>query len=247
MMMCSSLEIDKLTTTNFDNFYFYSGELGEEILNPTNFTPEINAFLKAEQQILLHQLNLDRSKYDALLEVGCANARNIHLSLPTKLHYFGIDFMDSAIKIGRQEINRNNWAGTLKCLSLLDLNAQTTPVPDKMRTICLLPFNLFGNVLAPDVVINNLSLLNYNLLLSTYSPKRKHSIAQYYHSCGLKEIKMIDRAHGVLFKGSHGFKSMLYNPSYIKELAGQAGFYIDTYEFSTLGILYYFKKIKDSL
>jgi hypothetical protein len=238
----NNIKSDQLAGLAKDNFHFYSGSLGKEILNIQNFTPKIIAHLQAEQEILLTCLNLDKHKYQAMLEIGCGDARNIHLSFMLKLHYFGIDFSPFAIQNGWLKINKNNLAGQLKCLSLLDLNLGTTPVPHAMSTIAIFPFNVFGNIFQPHVIFKSMSLLNYNMLISTYRNEMSQHIAAYYHACGLSEIEVLDVENGTLFLSSQGFKATIYHENYIHQLAEQSGYFIQSHEFSELGKLYYLEK-----
>jgi hypothetical protein len=223
-----------------DNYEFYSCSKGREILNHKNFPPDIIDFLKAERQIIHHILIENKNTYDALLEIGCGEARNITLSSMLKLKYFGIDFIKKEILLAKKKIERNNFNGKVKCLSVLDLNHASTPIPKSMRTIALFPFNVFGNIFEPIQTLQTVQKLNYDMMISTYrNDVQISAIFQYYTACGLNDVEIINLDHGTMFLSKKGFKSIIYSGEYMTHIAQQIGLTMDCYEFSKLGKLYY--------
>lgn len=221
-----------------DNYEFYSCSDGHEILNSKNFPPDIIDFLQVERE-MIHNI-LAESNYHALLEIGCGDARNINLASMLKLKYFGIDFIEKEIHLAKQKIEKNNFIGEVKCLSVLDLNHATTPVPKTMRTIALFPFNVFGNIFEPIQTLKVMKKLNYDIILSTYrNDVSTNAILQYYAACGLSDIETINLAHGIMFFSKKGFKSIIYSSEYIIHISQEIGLTTDCFEFSKLGKLYY--------
>lgn len=226
-----------------DNFVFYASQKGKEILNENNFPPTIQHFLASERTAIQKILTKMQLSYDALLELGCGNARNIDLALAAKLMYYGIDFIESEITLASIKIKEKNAQGKAKCLSIMDLNHQTTPIPPDTRTICLYPFNLFGNIFDPLKVIQISHELKYDLLVSTYREDTSITpIIDYYQACGLSNIKTNLVNNGVLFSSDQGFNSIIYKKNYLEQIAKKLHFDMKTFDFGTLGRLYYIHK-----
>jgi hypothetical protein len=226
-----------------DNKKFYTSAIGSEILNRQNFTVDIHQFLKSEKRSIQSILENNLLRYDALIEIGCANARNIDLAINYNLIYFGIDYVEREIEHAASNIKMRNISGTVSCLSVMDLNCQTTPIPCELRTICLLPFNIFGNLPDPLNAIKNLNELNYDILLSSYRDDAPNTlIANYYRACGLNDIKVIVMQNGIIFTSTHGFKSIVYSRNFIRRIANKYGYKINVFETCKIGILYYLHK-----
>lgn len=223
-----------------DNFEFYSSPQGNEILNNKNFTPKIMNYLDEEHQAIQRILGTRTEKYDALLEIGCGHASNIKLSALLRLKYFGIDFIENVIKVARYQISKNKLSGQVDCLSVLNLDHTTTPVPQDMRTVCLFPFNVFGNIFEPIRILKIMKMLNYAMLISTYRNDMKLTpILNYYESCGLSHIKSIKSEKGTTLISNNKFKSIVYNSDYIHTLADQLSMTVESCEFGKIGKLYY--------
>jgi hypothetical protein len=225
-----------------DNYAYYSCSTGHEILNSENFPPAIMDFLAGEKDAIRTILLGNKNQYDALLEIGCGNARNIELSLDLNLQYYGIDFIEKEITAARHRLKQDNIIGHLKCISVLDLNHATTPIAPSMRTVCLFPFNVFGNIFEPTRILQIMHTLNYGMLISTYrNDVEKDAIIHYYEACGLNVTRMIKLDNGTMFISKEGFKSIIYNSEYIQHIATQLGLMIDIFEFGLLGKLYYIR------
>lgn len=223
-----------------DNFAFYSSKKGKEILNNNNFPSDIKLFLENEYITIQNILVQKKRSYDALLEVGCGNARNIDLALTSNLRYFGIDFIEQEVELATKKIKEKNVDGKAKCVSIMHLNYLTTPVPSSMRTICLFPFNLFGNIFDAKKAIQIMHDLNYDFLVSTYRDDiLTSSITDYYRACGLNDIKKTSVKNGVLYSSVEGFNSIIYKSDYLQNIAIKFDFSITTMEFCKIGKLYY--------
>lgn len=225
-----------------DNYNFYACPKGHEILNSKNYSRDIISYLDGEQTAIRDTLHHHKNEYDALLEIGCGPARNIHLSKQLGLKYFGIDFIEKEVTDAKNKIKDENSIGVIKCLSVLDINHDTTPVPSNMRTLCLFPFNVFGNLFDPIRVMQTINKLNYSMIISTYSKNLdKNSILEYYTACGLNNIRAVEIECGTMFISREGFKSIIYNSEYIYQITHQLGMSIESREFSKLGKLYYIR------
>jgi hypothetical protein len=225
-----------------DNFEFYSSLSGNEILNNENFPPDIVDYLEGEYAAF-HQLLTHRHlEFDALLEIGCGNARNIELARSFALQYFGIDFIEQVVKTASRKLKNNKWMGKIECLSVLDLHQSTTPISNNLRTLCLFPFNVFGNILDPLRVLKIMRDLKYAMLISTYRHvANQDAIMQYYTACGLTHIEVKAQKYGTLISSREGFHSTIYQTEYIQHLSNQCGFKIEITNFNKLGTLYYIR------
>lgn len=231
-----------IITNKADNFEFYSCPQGREILNSRNFTPDINNFLCDEHAIVQRILINHKNDYDALLEVGCGYTRNAELATFLGLIYFGIDFIENVVNVARSQLKEKNVKAQVDCLSVLDLTPITTPIPKAMRTVCLFPFNVFGNIFEPTRILQIMHTLNYAMLISTYrNDVNMSAILKYYQACGLNHIKTIKLDIGTIFISKEGFKSVIYNSEYIYHIAHELGLTIESFEFSKLGKLYYIR------
>lgn len=229
-----------------DNYTFYASHLGKEILNHHNYPPDIREYLKCEHQTIHKLLSQNNGEqYDALLEIGCANARNLELASTLNLNYFGIDFIEKEIRLAEQKIKEQNITAVVKCMSFMHLTQKNTPVPLHARTICLLPFNLLGNIFDPVKAFKIMRNLGYDMLVSTYRDDvLTDSITQYYHTCGLLNIQRTELRNGILFTSLNGFHSIIYKSHYLKRIATILNFNLSITDFSNIGKLYYFTKLQ---
>ncbi len=225
-----------------DNFEFYSCSHGREILNSENFSPDIMNYLEGESKTIQEVIINYLEDYHAMLEVGCGHARNVGVSLRLGLKYYGIDFIENEIVTARRKLKEKKLSGHVKCLSVLDLNKATTPVPASLKTVCIFPFNVFGNIFEPVRILKIMHDLNYTMLISTYRQDAdKDAVLSYYKACGLNHVKAMTVENGTMFVTKEGFRSIVYHSDYLYDIASQLGLVVDSFEFSKIGKLYYIR------
>lgn len=239
---------------NFNIEKFYDVDGGEKLINPNNYPDEITLFLKNERKIILDTIQSSHC-YDTLFEIGCMQARNIEISVLANVNYVGIDIVpryieEANIVISKSLINTTKSMtkkAIVKLLSVYELTKETTPISINSIPLTIFPFNSFGNMSNPHIIINNLVNLEYDFIIFTYKTDAisTHIRNNYYKNCNYTDLKQITEPIGIRFTAVEGLNTIAYYPDFIEKCLFEVTNYkLIIKNFGTIGILFYGSKIR---
>src|SRR5579859_5775125 len=148
---------------------FYDNGHGDRFTDSSLVNDEIAWFLQEEQEIL----DSIAEDIDALIEVGCMHGRYLDWAVQHRKLYFGLDQVHRYITAGKDEIRRKKLdgknfnfilSGAEQLAGLVERRIINTR-PE--RTLALFPFNSFGNMVDPLVILRNLQQSKLLYLISS--------------------------------------------------------------------------------
>lgn len=206
-------------------FYMSSCD-AERIMNENFFSPEVSQFIK-DEQLFVRKLFL-QEQYDCIIEVGCHSGQNSSWLSSLCSRYIGVDINAAAIEVAKitKEIPGKAeffCAPVEKLISLL--------VPEEKyprRKVVLFPFNLFGNFIKIERLLETLDMVGLDVAMSNFNTKSATTIGRYnyYVNCfGEQTIRVYDAEQGVLFKAGQCFQSIAFNPLYLSKVVHEISGY----------------------
>ena len=219
---------------------FYESGKGDRLIDPLLFPEEIKQFLVGEKRIL----EALRGLFDLLVEVGSMYGRYLKWAVENSKCYLGIDIVQRYIKDGKRIVAKLQldpdkyrfMLGGAEKITDLVKPSEWNIAPDK----CLLffPFNSFGNMENPVVVIKSIKKSGLPFLISTYGTSQEINAyrEQYYRNCGYAEILCVQDEKGVRFTSPDGLSSIAYHPNYLRGLFVSNGLRATVISFSKIGI-----------
>lgn len=236
-LILASMEIEHIDK---EQQRFYSS-YGSPILEEENYPSDIKEYLDSERSHVLKLLR--KGHYEAILEVGCGQARNLDLAKEANVDYYGIDFVESNIIAAKRKINHyiSSKSAVVECMSINDLNYNKLSIPKNSKVMCFFPFNAFGNVADIFITLNNLIGLNYDIYISTYKTENFATKVRerYFLNCGYKNITVVEDSRGVTFTSTEGLQYTAYSKDFILNLLKGSGCFMEAYDFCGIGSSFY--------
>ncbi|MDF3054353.1 MAG: hypothetical protein K0Q74_260 [Gammaproteobacteria bacterium] len=227
--------------TNKTSYEFYKSQ-GKEILVQENYPLLIKEYLQYESQQVSKIITAHQS-YTALLEVACADARNMDIALKNNLKYYGIDFIRENIDKAEKRIKALNQISTafVECASIFDLSEKKDFIPETEKVLTFFPFNALGNMGSIISVLKIVLNLNYDIVFSIFktTDEANRTRFEYYQNCGYSNLKCYDDGNGIIFTSSEGLKSIAYFEHYLKTLFETLNCRVTLISDSGVGALYY--------
>ena len=221
---------------------FYKNGLGDRLIDPSFYPPEIKQFLIDERKIL----DSLSSKIDLLIEVGCMQGRYLEWAILQNKYYLGIDIVLRYIKAGQKIVKTLELPVEqyqFKCGSAENIaelvKSKKSSIPPE-RCLIFFPFNSFGNMENPIPIIKSLKKSNLPFIISTYPiTKEVTSIRErYYKNCKYSQLRQLKSKQGITFVSSDGLNSISYDPIYLKNIFSLNNITIKSISFSKVGIIY---------
>lgn len=222
-----------------NDFYMSFGD-SDRIMDPSCFSPEIAQFLQDEKNHLSKVFL--QEQYECIIEVGCHAGHNADWLSALCTQYIGVDINKDAIELAQQT---KHLPGKIDFFCTSVENLKPLMLPDgkyPQRKIVLFPFNLFGNFINVEELIEMLDMTGVDLAMSNFNTRSATTIGRYnyYINCfGKASIRVYDAEQGVLFKAGQKFRSIAYNPEYLTKLVHDISRYHGIITpFSTFGDLF---------
>lgn len=221
---------------------FYSSGNGDRLVDPSRYPHEITDYLTAEEDLLTSLA----SQFETLVEVGCMDGRYLDWAARQQKSYLGIDIVERYVKKGQDRILSCGLSSDQYQIKIGDaatihkLSCRKGLLQDSAKVLAVFPFNSFGNMSEPTVVLSSLAKAHYPFLICSYltSDVANHARSRYYRNCGYKQIECFSDTTGVRFVSSDGLDTIAYNPSYLERLLEDHNIAFRTIEFSSIGIAY---------
>ena len=207
------------------NHKYYQGPTGHHVMNGANYCHDIVGYLDQESTVvgdcLVH------NGYRALIELGCDHLRLMPIAVEAGADYLRVDSrrelrqknlsecrMVKSIKARYFCANIENFAGRIK--------ANKKSGPGHMENaLCVLPFNLFGNLGSPVDTCMAFMDSGADILLSSFNPTStsRRIRSSYYKKCMIEPefISLPEYGH-VFFDSKHPFMSVSMTPELINKL-----------------------------
>ncbi len=221
---------------------FYESGRGDRLIDPRFFPKSIKRFLQGENKLLERKA----PSVDLLVEIGCMHGRYLEWTIRHQKRYLGIDIVQRYLEIGRNtvaqlalpgEIYQFILGGAEAVSKLVHPNEYGVPA---QRCLLWFPFNSFGNIENPLLVLQELKRAGLPFLISSYQTTAKATASRerYYRACGYRTIRVVKDNRGVCFLSSDGLRSMAYDPRYIQRLGTACGLQITGKPFAQIGMVY---------
>jgi hypothetical protein len=197
--------------------FYISFSDSERIMNPACFSPEIVQFLH-DEKIFLRKVFL-QEKYECIIEVGCHAGHNASWLSELCEHYVGVDINAEAIDHANKQASGKIEFFCTPVEKIIPLLEPDGRYP--RRKVVLFPFNLFGNFINIEELIEMLDIAGVDLAMSNFNVKSATTIGRYnyYGNCfGESAIRVYDAEQGVLFKAGQCFQSIAYNQDYLTKI-----------------------------
>jgi hypothetical protein len=201
-----------------DEFYMSVGD-SERIMNPAYFSKEVAQFIE-DERVFLQQF-FARENYECIIEVGCHTGGNSAWLSELCRHYIGVDINAPAIERAKAasagKPNIEFVCTPAENLGALLLSKYERP----QRQVVLFPFNLFGNFLRIERLLQTLDVTGLDVAVSNFNTKSATTIGRYiyYANCfSQASVRVYDAERGVLFKAGQRFQSIAFNRSYLSEV-----------------------------
>ncbi|MBU1151426.1 hypothetical protein KJ632_01195 [Patescibacteria group bacterium] len=221
---------------------FYESGKGDRLIDPLLFPEEIKQFLTCEKRIL----ETLADSFDLLVEVGSMYGRYPKWAVENGKYYLGIDIVQRYIETGRKII-LDLQLNPDKCRFVLGGAENITDLVKprewnvKLRK-CLLffPFNSFGNMEDPLVIVKGIKKSGLPFLISTYGTSQETNVCreQYYRDCGYSEIVSLQDEKGVRFVSPDGLSTIAYHPDYLQEIFTIASLKVAIVHFSQIAVAF---------
>lgn len=226
---------------------FYESGKGDRLIDPLLFPEEIKQFLICERRIL----ETLADSFDLLIEVGSMYGRYLKWAVENEKCYLGIDIVRRYIETGRKVISDSQLDPNKYRFVLGEAENITELVkPDEWnieqdKCFLFFPFNSFGNMENPLVIIRNIKKSSLPFLISTYGTSQEINVCreQYYRNCGYSEIVSLQDEKGVRFISPEGLSTIAYHPDYLQEIFTISGLKVAIVHFSQIGVAFTLPKL----
>ncbi len=202
-----------------NNDFYMSSPDSERIMNPECFSSEVTQFLQDERNHVTKVLQ--EEQYECIIEVGCHTGHNSEWLSALCSQYIGVDINELAIANALKLRHRPGRIDFL-CTPVEKLRSLVLPEGKyPRRKLVLFPFNLFGNFINVEELIEMLDMAGVDLAMSNFNTRSATTIGRYnyYVTCfGKSSIRVYDAEQGVLFKAGQSFRSIAYRPEYLTKL-----------------------------
>lgn len=216
-------------------FYAHTGQaLAEDV----NYPHAIRHHLSQERAIMVRRLS--SGAYFVVAEVGCMDGRLLLsdvLRFPAR--YVGIDLVAASIQVLNQRL-RDVGIPEARAVGVA-LDARRLSELDQLRgignTLVVFPFNSFGNLSEPVIVLAEAALLSAEVLIFTYRTDEMSTRlrAEYYANCGMANLMSQSTEDGVIFTSSDGLATCAYSRRWYESKFRAHGYTCTFEEFGQLG------------
>jgi len=221
---------------------FYESGKGDRLIDPILFPEDIKEFLAQERKILETLIG----SFSLLVEVGSMYGRYLKWAVENSKCYFGVDIIQRYIEAGRKVISDLQLEPVKYKFVIGGAENIAELVKPKNWGIksdqCILffPFNSFGNMNEPAVVIRSIKKSGLPFLISTYGTSQEINLCreQYYKNCGYSEIVNIQNEKGSRFISPDGLNTIAYHPDYLQNIFIVNNLEITVMSFSKIGIVF---------
>jgi len=221
---------------------FYGNGQGDRLIDPLFYPKGIKLFLEDEEKLLKSLAPF----FDLLIEVGCMHGRYLCWAIRRKKSYIGLDIVERYISAGRQRL------GELKTPSdqcrfvlggaedIADIIHPNDLGVDVGRCLAFFPFNSFGNMPNPKLVVKGLAQSGLPFCISSYriSQKATECRKSYYRNCGYGRIRISQGQNGVRFSSPDGLSTIAYDPTFLRGMFASNNIYARSMLFSQIGMAY---------
>jgi hypothetical protein len=204
-----------------DNTDYYTTVDNGSVMSSRNFNDGVVAFLRAEAAFVSKVLS--ENEYATLVELGCDKAQNRELARLYSIGYVGMDIRGHVIDaLHESETNRD------AIYIHGDLNDIARHLPRRLacaKTLCLLPFNLIGNLGDSGRFFFTYAKVGVDIVISSWQRSFAASAwrKDYYERCGLTGVHFSERDDACTF-GLSGFQSHAYSSDFLMSAAASNGF-----------------------
>ena len=220
---------------------FYQS-VGQRLVDPEHYPPEIQEHLVAEEDLLLRLI--EAGNYSAVVEVGCMHGC-LHFSALARVgvRYLGIDIVAESIHTFQETLRKDDLevlTAEAMVLDVCELESVKTKFVDH-RVLALFPFNSFGNLDDPVAAIREVAKCGFDALILTYhtDPKSTASRADYYGRCGYAAIEVEDREQGVCFSSNEGLRTWAYRRGWLAAQLHAVSYGCTEHDVGTVGVGYW--------
>lgn len=215
---------------------FYSSGQGWNMFNSALLTQELREFLQEEIEFVDYVTSRMGRQCSRLVEIGCGYGRYLEWASRRGLSYFGLDLVPwladmGSLRAQQLQMQFPNWQGHVENASVDQIDqillAQTQIDITAGRPLVLFPFNCFGNLNRVEAVMQALSRLGADVLISTFKDDEETITIRkaYYQNCGYETNLTHSRiSNGVLIQADEGLRAYAYSIRYLKELFERHGF-----------------------
>lgn len=230
---------------------FYESGKGDRLIDPLLFPEEIKQFLVCEKRML----EVLADSFDLLIEVGSMYGRYLKWAVENNKFYLGIDIVQRYIETGRKiildsQLDTNKYKfvlGGAENITDLVKPGEWSVKPDG----CLLffPFNSFGNMEDPWLIVKSIKESGLPFLISTYSTSQETNACreQYYRNCGYFKIVSIQNEKGVRFVSPDGLSTIAYHPDYLQEIFTITSLKVTIVHFFRIGIAFTLPELAEKI
>jgi hypothetical protein len=231
----------KMQLNTSGNLDYYLGGTGAEIMSVGNFNDGVMSLLRIESAFL-SKILAERS-HDALLEMGCDQAGSYDVAQLHGVKYVGVDIRTQVIdELLQLAASEGKYANAIFMRDdLLNIGDIRAKVGRGCRALCLLPFNLIGNLGALDEFFRAYASADMDLLISSWQCSTAALVARsdYYENCGIDGLKVIENESSQCFVSS-AFRSDAYAKKYLHGVARRHGFVlVDEFDTSLTQLMYF--------
>ncbi|HEX6190593.1 MAG TPA: hypothetical protein VFZ40_21255 [Pyrinomonadaceae bacterium] len=218
---------------------FYECELGDRLIEDARYPVVIRNYLRAERGLL------DRiaPQFNALIEIGCMQARTADWAVSHGKRYLGLDIVSRYIREGRAHIKSIGSTATCRverkdAQSLVAVLAKHRGFLSGHLPIAFFPFNSIGNVSDVRGVVKALTLSSLPFIIATYGTDEYSTKCRgrYYARCDYHNLRIKQTGKGVHFGSSDGLSTYAYSQKFIESLFPKKG--VIRRRFSSIGVAY---------
>jgi hypothetical protein len=220
---------------------FYGSGLGTRLVDPGNYPPPIQDYLREEERLLATL----EDGFATVVEVGCMHGRYLDWAVSRGKSYLGVDPVPHYIRQGRERLPRQAHEPGIRrfvqgTAEEIDRVLRREGVTADQRLLLFFPFNSFGQARLPRPIVDALARAGAPFLICSYrtddraSETRRH----YYEACRYSDLRQITDDSGVRFQSADGLWSAAYHPSVMDEMFAAAGVRVKSVGFADVGMGY---------
>lgn len=226
---------------------FYESGKGDRLIDPSLFPEEIKQFLIGEKRIL----ETLKDSFNLLIEVGSMYGRYLKWAVENGKYYLGIDIVQRYIETGRKVISDSQFDPSKYRFILGGAeNIVGLVKPEEWNVKpreCLLffPFNSFGNMEDPSVIVKSIKKSGLPFLITTYGTNQETNACRerYYRNCGYSEIVSVQDEKGVRFVSPEGLSTIAYHLDYLQKIFTLSNSKVTIVHFSQIGVAFTLPKL----
>lgn len=226
---------------------FYDERGGARMFDSTFLSQEVGQYLSMEADFLDQLFRQDPGKRH-LVEVGCGYGKYRQWAADRLLAYDGLDLVAWFIQQGRQRPINNprelrSSLHVCSCEGIVDLFAREDLLGSAPGMIALFPFNCFGNLARPGVVLDAVAFTGASVVVSTYGtdPRTTELRMEYYRKCRYSRLTYETLSCGNVIRSSEGLCSHAYSGEHLERMFEGASYrLLGSRQLGDIGVGYLF-------